>query len=498
MPGVVAVAMVASVNAAHCFLCGLHTWLGAWVRIRGVAGLVEVVEKGFQPMETAPEETNRSILCATNPASLRIVAAKASDHAAVEHFLCTRLRKISTQEFCHQLEEPWYEPGDRLLLKQRGQIIGHVRLHWRTMFFGKARWTICRAGCFSLLPEFHSYGLAEELIQAAEQAMSEQGALLGEGDLEDFEMVSTARWISCAEHVMSEADPRDILAEFRVLKESAGNPALLPHAEGGRRQISVRHWRQVELPALMRVYQGNAKSGFGFLERNEAYWRWLVSRQAFDQILVAIEGRDCLGLDANDCQIVGYAVVHAHQILEMVVEPGHPTAAEQLLSRICADAIERDWSSVCLHASFAEPLHAVVVAARGSSQGDRTLVRKSVRVCVPHDETLVHYLGPELLHRATSGNCPLPVTIGLVIDGHPYQLSITGDGAKLVDGKVGGDYLACSQKTWLRLLLGSLDASAALAAESLTASTVTARRHAEVLLPSVPLWHSPWDDLPIG
>ena len=34
------------------------------------------------------------------------------------------------------------------------------------MFFGKSRWTICRVGCFSLLPEFRSYGLAEKLIQA--------------------------------------------------------------------------------------------------------------------------------------------------------------------------------------------------------------------------------------------------------------------------------------------------------------------------------------------
>ncbi len=449
-------------------------------------------------METAPEETIRSIRCATHPTSVRIVAAKTSDHAAIEHFLCKRLRKISTQEFCHQLEDPWYEPADRLLLKQRDQIIGHVHLHWRTLFFGKSRWTICRVGCLSLLPEFHSYGLAEELIQAAEQAMSEQGALLGEGELEDFEIVSDAGWISCAEHLMSEADPRDILAEFRVLKESTEHHALLPYAERGRKQISVRHWRQVELPALMRVYQENAGTGFGFLERSEAYWRWLVSRQAFDQVLVAIEGRDCLGLDANHCHIVGYAVVHAHQILEMVVEPGHPTAAEQLLARFCADAIERDLSSVCLHASIAEPLHAVVAAARGSSPGDRTYVRKSVRVCVPHDETLVQHLGPELLHRATSGDCPLPVRIGLIIDGYPYQLSLTEAGANLVDGEVGRHYLACSQKTWIRLLLGSLDAPAALAAESLTASTVTARRYAEVLLPAVPLWRSTWDDLPIG
>jgi len=54
-------------------------------------------------------------------------------------------------------------------------------------------------------------------------------------------------------------------------------------------------------------------------------------------------------------------------------------------------------------------------------------------------------------------------------------------------------------KPWRwRLLLGSVDASSALLAEKLTASTSSARRYAEVLFPAVPLWHSPWADLPIG
>lgn len=461
-------------------------------------GLVEAASKGFQPMETASAAASRSIICSAVPGSLQIVAAKACDHAAIEQFLCARLRQVSSREFCHQLEEPWYVPGDRLLLKKHKQIIGHIGLHWRTMFFGRSQWTICRVGRLSLLPEFYSYGLAEELLRSAEQVMSQQHALFGVGDLEDLETFSDGLWMPCGEHVMSEADPRDILAEFRVRDESVQHRALLPDSRQRHEEISVRHWRQVELPALMRIYQSNAQSGFGYLERSEAYWRWLVNRHAFDQIMVVIEGHDRLGQEGRDYCIVGYAVVHAHQILEMLVQPGHPTASRRLVSRICSDAIERDWNSVSLHASFDEPIHAIITAANGPSPSNRALVRKRVMVCVPRHDVLVHYLGPELCQRAVAAEIAMPIEIGLAIDDCHYQLSLYGRRAKLTSGKIGENYLMCSRKTWVRLLLGSIDASSALLAEKLTASTSSARRYAEVLFPAVPLWHSPWADLPIG
>ncbi len=449
-------------------------------------------------MEMASTAPYRSIICNATPGSLQIVAAKACDHAAIEQFLCARMRQVSSREFCHQLEEPWYVPGDRLLLKKQKQIIGHISLHWRTMFFGRSQWTICRVGRLSLLPEFYSYGLAEEILRSAEQVMSQQHALFGVGDLEDLETFPDGLWIPCGEHVMSEADPRDILAEFRVRDESMKPQSLLPDFRRRRKKISVRHWRQVELPALMRIYQSNAHSGFGYLERSEVYWRWLVNRHAFDQIMVAIEGHDRSGPEGRDCSIVGYAVVHAHQILEMLVQPGHPTASRQLLSRICADAIERDRNSVSLHASFDEPMHAIITAANGPSPSNRALVRKRVMVCVPRHDVLVHSLGPELCHRAASAEIALPIEIGLVINERHYQLSLSDRRAKLISGKIGENHLICSRKTWVRLLLGSVDASSALLAEKLTASTPSARRYAEVLFPAVPLWHSPWADLPIG
>lgn len=366
------------------------------------------------------------------------------------------------------------------------------------MFFGRSQWTICRVGRLSLFPEFYTYGLAAELLRSAEQEISEQHALLGVGDLEDLDTFSDGLWIPCGEHVMSEADPRDILAEFRVRDESVQSRTLLPDFRGRQKKISVRHWRQVELPALMRLYQSNAESGFGYLERSEAYWRWLISRNAFDEIMVAVEGHDRLGREGQDYCIVGYAVVHDHQILEMLVQPGHPTATRLLVSRICADAIERDRNSVSLHASFNEPMHTIIAAARGPSPSDHTLVRKRVMVCVPRHDVLVDYLGPEFCQRVTEAEISTPIEIGLAIDNRHYRLSLYNRRAKLTSGKIGENYLICSRKTWVRLLLGSMDASSALFAEKLTASTPSARRYAEVLFPTVPLWHSPWADLPIG
>jgi putative sterol carrier protein len=119
-------------------------------------------------------------------------------------------------------------------------------------------------------------------------------------------------------------------------------------------------------------------------------------------------------------------------------------------------------------------------------------------VCVPRHDVLVHYLGPELCQRAAAAEIAMPIEIGLAIDDCHYQLSLYGRRAKLTSGKIGENNLVCSRKTWVRLLLGSVDASSALLAEKLTASTSSARRYAEVLFPAVPLWHSPWADLPIG
>lgn len=449
-------------------------------------------------MGTASETADRAVLSIASCESLRVVKATVGDHVAIEHFLCSVMRHVSTLDFYSQLEDPWYEPASRLLLKRYDKIIGHVRLHWREISFGSSQGPLCRLGDLCLLPEYSERGLAVELIQAAERAMCKQGVILGEADLQDFASAPHTDWLTCDSHIFSEAGPRHVLAELRIRKDASQTPSLLPIGGKRFRQVSVRPWRQMELPELIRLYENNTNGGFGYLQRSEAYWRWLVNRRAFDQIFVVVEGRDCFESEEKDCQIVGYAVVHAHQILEMMVEPGHPIAAEKLLARICADAIERDWRTVSLQAPYDEPMHRVIGAAGRFTPGRHKCAHWGAMLFVPAERQLVRCLGPELLDRKLSSVVPVPTELGWLVGNKQYRILFTGRGARLVAGDIGSDHLACSRNTWLRLLLGIVDARSAFTANKLTASTVAAREYAEVLFPLIPLWRSSWDDLPIG
>src|SRR5204863_3111054 len=123
------------------------------------------------------------------------------------------------------------------------------------------------------------------------------------------------------------------------------------------RPLSIRLWRHVEMPALMRLYRQNTAAAYGPLDRTEAFWRWLIGRKAYDSLLVALDGPDKLELEENVAPIVGYAVLRQERVVELLSVPGHPTANYQLLARACGDAMERDRQDLFFHAPPHHPLH---------------------------------------------------------------------------------------------------------------------------------------------
>jgi ribosomal protein S18 acetylase RimI-like enzyme len=413
--------------------------------------------------------------------------------------LAAVLHQPSPQEFQAQLDDPFYEPADRSIVKDRDQIAGHLRQTWRTMRFGPARWSFGRLSYLAVLPEFRSQAVAERLLRFGEARLLAGGALMAELQTADSDTARRAGWSPCSGCVFSEASPRDILSQLAWRREQSGSEVLAAVRRRSKR-FSVRHWRHVELPAVMRIYRANLNACHGALDRSEEYWRWLIGRRAFDYISVAIEGRDRLALDERASRIVGYAVVKDHHILELFTEPGHPNAAVGLLARICADAIERDQHTIRLHGPADHPLHDCIQEADGGYHVCRSPRGSGNFVKILQPEKLVAHLAAEWKDRIQAAPVQLPVELpvelGMLVEGQKWHLTLGADGAKMVKGKLGRSYVACDAATWTGLLLSYLDAATAMAAGRLTPSTTLASLVAQTLFSRTLMWRPPWDHLP--
>ncbi len=421
--------------------------------------------------------------------------ATVGDHITIEQFLAAVFQAPSPQEFQAQLEDPFYEPSDRLIVKRGRRVAGHVMMNWRTMCFGGIRWPLCQLSYLGVLPECSWDEIAPQLLATAEQLIQQVEGVVAELDVRLPYAERCGQWAAVSHDVCSQASPRDILAELVERAESQPQD-VLPAKRDIDRRLSVRLWRHVELAALMRIYEANLPTLEGALERSEAYWRWLIGRRAFDQIFIAIEGRDKLSLEEDGCRIVGYAVAKKHEIVELLTEPGHPTAAAQLLARACADAIEHDRHAVRLHAPPGYPLHEIIRKAGGSyhPHAMRRGMAKLVRLFSP--AACIRQLGDHLQRRAKAASLRSPTELGLAFDGGKYQLIMSGNRTELVDDRLGRSYISCDPDTVTRLVLGYDDARSAVDSERLDPSTALAAETAMALFPKVPLWRPPWDDLP--
>ena len=231
------------------------------------------------------------------------------------------------------------------------------------------------------------------------------------------------------------------------------------------------------------------------MERTEAYWQWLIRRQAYSQIYVALDGPGLLDLDETHTRIVGYAVTQGEKIVEMFAAPDRHRAMAELLGRTCSDAIEHDRQTVVLHAPGDSRLHAVFRKSGGfrhDHEADRGEVYMARLLDPPG---LLRHLGNELIRRADAAALPRPLELGLLVDGKKYLLEITGQGVQVVVGRLGRSYLRLNVADFTRLVLGQLDWPAALAEGHVEFSTGLARTAAPALFPPLPLWRPPLDDL---
>ena len=431
--------------------------------------------------------------------SLRAIRATSGDYSAVEQFLCVDLRRICTTDFHDQFESSKTPSDQRLLLKRSQQIVGHVLLRFRDVHWGKSRIATCRFGPLDLLPEYRSPWVIAAMLEAIEHTARERRTVLIRADLADVSRGGTlppwpVHWLTTSGFTRLESHPQSILAELEIRADRASAFHKLEYAKC-LKSTHIRPFRQIELPALMKIYRAHQSAGFGFLQRSEDHWQTLVRQSPDIQIFVAVDHRQNRRIKQRGGQIVAYAVVSGNDILEILGNTKNVLATEQLLSRICADAVERNAQAIHLpaHAS-GNWLTEICAASSSSSKMQNNKLQHAGIACVPSEKLLIRRLGPELMRRWRPVYAGRSAELGWGLGERSCRLTLSDKGAKLLTGGAGSDRLICSHQIWMRLLIGELNAPAAFAADLLEASTPTARRLAETLFPELPVWRPAWDN----
>lgn len=415
---------------------------------------------------------------------MTVVHGTCADHMSAYYFLKTVFEGLSRREFRASVEDPFYEPNDRLLVKRGSHIVGHVQVAHRVMQFGPLQIPVAQLNDLAVSPEWRGRGIGSRLLEAAEEQMLRSGALVGLLRTESPYFFRRSGWALCGRHSHSRADARAVLSDL-----------LDRGIRRRRRGLHIRPWRYWERAALARIYDRNVRQTYGPLQRTDAYWQWLIGREAYDQIYVALEGPGLMDLDESRTRIVGYAITRGEQIVELFAEPTRRKAAAELLARTCADAIECDRQSVLLHAPPASSLHKVLKRAGGARnhrQADHGEVYMA-RLLAPMK--LLGQLAEEFHRRAKAAQLSVPSELGLLVDGKKYRIALTRRTARIVSRRLPQDYLQMNVADFTRLVLGQLDWPIAMAEGRLSASTTRAKKMGRILLPKLPLWHPRLDDL---
>ena len=101
---------------------------------------------------------------------LRLAMAKTGDHPLIHGLLVSIFHGPTLGEFQAQLDEPGYEPVDRLIVKEGEEIAAHLRLARQTIQVGSATVSAARFMDLATATEYRSRGLATALLAAGERA----------------------------------------------------------------------------------------------------------------------------------------------------------------------------------------------------------------------------------------------------------------------------------------------------------------------------------------
>lgn len=418
----------------------------------------------------------------------QISPARAGEQSEILQLLAGLPAAPTRAEFHAAVDHPDHDSANRLVARLGGRIVGHAEIVPRALVIGSATLPGAVVDRVAVLPECRGAGHGQRLVKAAEDRMRQTGAVLALSRTRIAASFHELGWSVLGRDCATPGRPTEIMA--RLL-------------EGPRRDgeaVTMRQWRHVELPAILRIYGQNARRFVGPLGRDENYGRWLVSRGAFDSILVALVGQDRYELHESSARIVGYCIQSGNRVLEVMADPEFAGLEREILARVCAEAIENDRQEIVYESSASDPLHAAVAGGEGRvAQGDRMIVAKVFK-----PQVLLEAVAPAVAERVAAAGIRETVELGL--DAPSFRGSVIvaeGKGeakgsrqATVHPGRIGRSYLKLTDDELARMLLGQCDPVEAVAAGRMEPSTQMAVKLAAQLFARQPLWCPMWDDLP--
>jgi len=424
-------------------------------------------------------------------ANTRIVAGNVGDHPMVLKLLMQIYQSSLAEDFQSRLDEPSYEPCDRLLLERAGQMVGQVQTSKQIGWFQQQRYPLVKLQDFVTLPEFRPAGYENELLRTAETTALHDGAILGLVRTDRPEWFGQHGWSCCRGQGHTRADTRAILSHFDSQQTGARRR---------RSSLEIRSWRHFELDSLRNVYHQISTNMWGTQQRSEATWQWLVGRKAQDQILIAVKksrsrpgGQSLVSHSIDDSQVVGYAVIRDSCIVEMMTLPGYAAARPLLVARACRDAIDRGHHFVSLHTPATDPLHELLVTAGGSWLADSAAASGVWMFKLLDPERWIERFYPILHQRARESGIGSTQEIYLAVGSTSYLLTLTRRSSRLERVTRQQQDVRCDWHAFQDLLLSNLTYSEAVSEDRLDTSHPDISRTLAALFPPKLFWQSPFE-----
>jgi len=232
----------------------------------------------------------------------------------------------------------------------------------------------------------------------------------------------------------------------------------------------------------------------GPLQRETEHWDWLTRREAYDEILVALEGPALADFEDQDTRVVGYAVIKEERVIELQALPGHRRAGAELLMRACSELIESGRHGVIYHAHPHDPLHEFFRNAGGhhvrhvADEGE-VLMAKVLR-----PRRLIRSMAERLLARAKAAGVNEPWQLGILTEADAYLLHAEGGQLRVGRGLPENNVMEMNVADLTRTLLGQIDWDEAHEHGRLVVEHPDADYLARVLFPEFTLWRPLLDD----
>ncbi len=415
-----------------------------------------------------------------------VITGNIGDHTVVHALLRAVQQAPSYENFVTWMDEPSYEPSDRLLIKNGQQLSAHAQVLHRTAWFDGVKLPIGGVHDLVVLPEYAHLGYDRLLLATVENTLRESQAILSILRTERPCVFRECGWRETGVWGYSQGNIGGILAHLSA--QATPRPLHM-------RALKIRMWRHVELDAIRTVYRECASQYWGSLYRAEHYWQWLVGRKAHCEIIVAVAGRDDWENLKIEPRIVGYAITHGPQVLELCCLPEYARAAPRLLVRACQDAVERDFHTLTLHTPASDPLHELIVTAGGTWCTDERQAGGVLMVKLLDPSRWVEAMYPVLRRRMKGAGLARPCQICFDTGQDQFRLILTRRSSHLVADETTAAEVRCDPDCFSALLLGNLNVKRARDDGRLCVADEEVLHKLAVLFPPALFWQSQFDML---